>query len=111
MADKKKDRYNEPFPVKLRGLMNNRHVTQQVLVEAIGVKRQTISAYSDGSTDPTLSKLSAMTDYFMKRKLWRSDRPDLTRRFTGSQASDLERRCYPQCQSRRFTIRTASPIS
>lgn len=63
-ADEKRDKYYDPFPVNLRGLMNDRHVTQQTLAEAIKVKRQTISAYSDGSADPTLPRLCAMADFF-----------------------------------------------
>lgn len=63
-ANQKTDKYNDPFPTRLRNLMETRNVTQQMLADAIGVKRQTISAYSDGSADPTLPRLSAMADYF-----------------------------------------------
>ena len=65
-ADRYKDplRCNDPFPTRLRDLMKERDVTQKTLADAAGVKRQTISAYTDGSADPTLPKLCAMADFF-----------------------------------------------
>ena len=63
-ANEKIDKYNDPFPTRLRKLMDTRNVTQQMLANAAGVKRQTISAYADGSADPTLPKLSAIAEYF-----------------------------------------------
>lgn len=63
-ANQMADRYNEPFPARLRELMKSGRVTQQALAEVTHVKRQTISTYSDGSTEPPLSKLVAMSDFF-----------------------------------------------
>ena len=54
--------YNAPFPSRLRDLMEN--TTQKELADKIGVSRQSISQYMDGSSQPVASKVSAIAEYF-----------------------------------------------
>lgn len=63
-ATKGNVRYDDPFPTRLRDLLHERHISQQVLADFVDVKRQTISAYANGSIEPTLSKLIAIAKFF-----------------------------------------------
>lgn len=63
-ASKKAD-YNNVFARRLRGLMEQEpKTTQNELAKAIGVSRQSISQYTDGSTQPTLDKFDEIAKYF-----------------------------------------------
>ena len=54
--------YDAPFPFRLRELMQN--TTQKELAEYIGVSRQSISQYMDGSSQPVANKVAQIADYF-----------------------------------------------
>ena len=54
--------YDAPFPSRLRTLMHD--TTQKELAEYIGVSRQSISQYMDGSSQPVASKVAQIADYF-----------------------------------------------
>ena len=56
--------YNNPFAVRLRGLIEEKGVKHREVAENIGVTRQTIGQYADGTTLPTLDKLLKMAEYF-----------------------------------------------
>jgi len=61
-----KGAYYNPFPTRLRELMEKRkpEVTQVILAKAIGVTRQAISQWKDGATAPDIYSLGKMADYF-----------------------------------------------
>lgn len=52
------------FATRLRELMKNANVTQQTLANDIGITRQAISQYMDGSVQPNIEKLYKIADYF-----------------------------------------------
>ena len=52
------------FPKRLQSLMDSTKTTQQKLSDFIGVKRQSIAQYADGSILPTIEKLDKIADYF-----------------------------------------------
>lgn len=56
--------YNNPFAVRLRELIEEKNVKHREVAENIGVTRQTVGQYADGTTLPTLDKLLKMADYF-----------------------------------------------
>lgn len=56
--------YNNPFAVRLRELIEEKDVKHREVAEHIGVTRQTVGQYADGTTLPTLDKLLKMADYF-----------------------------------------------
>ena len=71
-SKKNKDGYNDPFPKRLRELMNRPGTTQDQLAEIIGKTRQTVSQYTNGISEPgydTLVKIakhfSVSTDYLL----------------------------------------------
>lgn len=56
--------YEGTFATRLRELMNNNKITQQDLASALGITRQAISQYADGSVQPNIEKLYKLSDYF-----------------------------------------------
>ena len=61
----KKERYNDPFPSRLRELQEERHVTQEQLKVVLNLaNRQSVTGYIDGETLPTIDKLVAVANYF-----------------------------------------------
>ena len=59
------DHYNDPFPKRLRELINERDTKQEDLKSVLGVKnRQSVTGYIDGSTIPTIEKLSALAAFY-----------------------------------------------
>lgn len=58
----KKERYYAPFPSNLRKIMADCGVTQQILANSIGVSRQMITNYQDGTALPNCEKLAAMAE-------------------------------------------------
>ena len=52
------------FPDNLKQLRKEYKVTQIELAQAIGVNDRNIRRYEKGETEPTLSVLTAMADYF-----------------------------------------------
>ena len=60
----KADHFNDSLPTRLRELMQLDNVSQKQLAEALGITRQSISQYCDGSSQPALNKLVSIADYF-----------------------------------------------
>lgn len=59
------DHYYDPFPQRLRSLMEERGLTQEDLVPILKVKtRQSVTGYIDGSTSPTGDKVAALASFF-----------------------------------------------
>lgn len=58
------DDYNAAFPANLRALMAETGTTQMELGNAVGVSRQSISYYCDGSSSPTWEGIVAIANYF-----------------------------------------------
>lgn len=56
--------YNNVFAERLRSLMDERKTTQLILANEIGVTRQAISQYMDGSAQPNIDKLYKIAIYF-----------------------------------------------
>lgn len=64
------ENYLKPFPSRLRILMSESSVTQQTLAECIGVSRQSVSCYCDGSTYPDWETIVNIADYFQVSTDW-----------------------------------------
>lgn len=58
------ERYNDPFPRRLRELIEETDTTQQKIADQIGKTRQTVSNYADGSSEPDLKTLVAIANHF-----------------------------------------------
>lgn len=72
-----KDNYYKPFPNRLRRLMRgdagkiNRTVSQQELADYLGLKaRQSVSAYCDGSGQPSWENIAKIAEYFSVSTDW-----------------------------------------
>lgn len=80
----KKERYNDPFPSRLRELIRERDVTQEQLKDVLSLsKRQSVTSYVDGETLPTIDKLVAIADYF-------GVTPDFLLGFSDAKTNDIE---------------------
>lgn len=60
----KASRYSDPFPRNLRHLLEERKLSQQAVADALGVKRQSVAQYCDGSAYPSLQRLCSLADLF-----------------------------------------------
>ena len=58
--------YNKPLPERLRKLLDQTRRTRQEVAEYLGVSRQAVSYYCDGSTAPDWETLAALAVYFGK---------------------------------------------
>lgn len=58
------NQYNKPFPTILRKHLEAPGMTQQLLADHVGVKRQTVAQWKDGITTPDIESLSKIADYF-----------------------------------------------
>ena len=58
------DKYNEILPTRIRALIADGGATQNQIAKEIGVTRQSISQYCDGSTVPNADKLLKLAQYF-----------------------------------------------
>lgn len=56
--------YNSVFSSRLRSLIEEKNISKQKLADEIGVSRQAISQYCDGSTVPNADKLLKIAEYF-----------------------------------------------
>lgn len=56
--------YNAPLPSQLRDLMRTTGQTQAKLATYLGVSRQSVSAYADGSANPTPATIVAIARFF-----------------------------------------------
>ena len=58
------EKYNEPFPSRLRKLLDDRGVTITALSKELKISRQAVSQYTDGSAQPNIEKLRAIASFF-----------------------------------------------
>lgn len=58
------DRYHTAFPKALRELMKENRTTQQELATYLGIRRQSVSSYCDGSSSPSWETLAKIAEYF-----------------------------------------------
>lgn len=58
------EKYNEPFPSRLRKLLDDHGVTITALSKALKISRQAVSQYTDGSAQPNIEKLRAIASFF-----------------------------------------------
>ena len=63
---RKNTKYDDPFAVRLRHLLDacKPTIKQETLANAIGVSRQAISQYRDGSAQPSFDKLLKIAEFF-----------------------------------------------
>lgn len=54
----------KPFPTRLRKLMQENHVTQKTLGDAVGVRPQTISLYCTGQSLPDAEGITKICNFF-----------------------------------------------
>jgi len=59
-----KEAYNSCFPTRLRILLDRMDETQGKLADAIGVKRQSIGQWKDGTTTPDVISLRKIAEYY-----------------------------------------------
>lgn len=67
MARSKKsftEKYNAPFAVRLRKLIHDKNITQDVLAQQINKSRQTVSQYVNGESEPVYTTLVKIADFF-----------------------------------------------
>lgn len=64
------DKYNAPFPTNLRTLLDERKVTITALSRELGITRQAVSQYADGTGQPNADKLKRIADYFNVSTDW-----------------------------------------
>ncbi len=58
------DNYNKPFPTILRHLIKERKTTIKAVADYVGITRQAVSQYQDGSTQPNADTLIKISNYF-----------------------------------------------
>lgn len=58
------DRWNEPFPKRLRQLMDEQGLSHQAFGSYLGVARQSVGNYCDGSVSPSPDTLIKVANYF-----------------------------------------------
>ena len=58
------DNYEKPFPSTLRKLIERKKTTIKAVAECIGVSRQAVSQYQDGSTQPNADTIVKMAEFF-----------------------------------------------
>lgn len=58
------DKYNSIFATRLRGLLEKRKITMTELSDVIGVTRQAVSQYQDGSTQPNAGTITKIAIFF-----------------------------------------------
>lgn len=63
-SEEKKERYNSPFATNLRELIARNGTTRTALSKALGISRQAVSQYADGTGQPNVNKLVMIADYF-----------------------------------------------
>ena len=77
--------YNGIFAERLRQLMKKENTTQAKLAEELGVSRQAVSTYMDGSVLPNLQNLQKICNFFKVPS-------DYLLGFTISKSSNIEER-------------------
>lgn len=61
---KGQEKYNSPFAANLRGLITQKGTTITALAKVLGISRQAVSQYADGTGQPNVDKLAMIADYF-----------------------------------------------
>lgn len=61
---KKRKRELEGFAARLKQLRENNNLTLRELAEDIGIGRSTLGEYENAETDPSLSHVRRIADYF-----------------------------------------------
>lgn len=79
---------NAVFPLRLKLLLSERGDTITALARALGISRQAVSLYTDGTNIPNAEKLCAIADYFNVSTDWLLGRtetrsPDTNERAVG----------------------------
>ena len=67
---RKKERYNDPFPERLREVVEETKTTQQEIADYLGVTRQMITNYQDGTTTPGIEILCQLAKFFSVSSDW-----------------------------------------
>ncbi|MDL2220307.1 helix-turn-helix transcriptional regulator [Eubacteriales bacterium OttesenSCG-928-N14] len=80
------DGYLRPFAVRVRQLMEERKISQVVLAEHVGVTRQAVSQYANGTTLPDVEKLERIADFFDVSADYLLGRSDITKIHPSKQA-------------------------
>lgn len=57
-------KYNSPFATNLRDLIAKKGTTITALSKVLGISRQAVSQYADGTGQPNVDKLTMIADYF-----------------------------------------------
>ncbi len=57
-------KFHAPFPTRLRNLLESRNITQEQLARHLGVRRQTVGRYTDGSSLPNYEALVLIGKFF-----------------------------------------------
>lgn len=60
----KQEKYKLPFATRLRNLLDERGTTITALSKVLGISRQAVSQYADGTGQPNVDKLRMIADYF-----------------------------------------------
>lgn len=58
------EKYNKPFPSRLRSLIDERKTTITAVAAKLEISRQAVSQYCDGTGQPNAEKLSLICNYF-----------------------------------------------
>lgn len=58
------DNYNKQFPTTLRKLIERKNTTIKAVADFIGVSRQAVSQYQDGSTQPNAETIVKIAEFF-----------------------------------------------
>ncbi len=58
------DKYNSPFPSRLRKLLDERKITITSLAKELKITRQAVSQYADGSVQPNVERLVSIANFF-----------------------------------------------
>lgn len=61
---KGQEKYNSPFAIHLRELIAQKGTTITALSKTLGISRQAVSQYTDGTGQPNVDKLTMIADYF-----------------------------------------------
>lgn len=61
---KGQEKYNSPFAANLRSLIAQNGTTITALAKVLGISRQAVSQYADGTGQPNVDKLAMIADYF-----------------------------------------------
>lgn len=69
--NRNKNHYNDPFPTRLRQLIDERELKQDDIKGVLGVEaRQSVTGYTDGSTAPTADKITAIAKAYNVSADW-----------------------------------------